>query len=71
MKNQLLTISIFFYSFFALAQATISGTVSDTKGTPIEGANIYLEGTYDGASSDAEGKFNFETSETGTQNLIV
>jgi outer membrane cobalamin receptor len=41
------------------------------KNNPIEGANIFLEGTYDGASSDENGKFSFETSEMGTQNLIV
>ena len=55
----------------AVAQTTISGTVTDAKSNTIEGANIYLEGTYDGASSDENGKFSFETSETGTQNLVV
>ena len=54
-----------------LAQATISGKVTDAKNGPIVGANIYLEGTYDGASSDEKGNFSFETKETGTQNLIV
>jgi hypothetical protein len=54
-----------------LAQTTISGIVTTGKNIPIEGANIYLEGTYDGASSDENGKFSFETSESGTQNLIV
>ncbi len=71
MRNQLLIITLFFYAVFAIAQTTISGTITDTKNNPIEGANIYLEGTYDGASSDENGKFSFETSETGTQNLIV
>lgn len=71
MKKLTLTITLFFYSLIMVAQATISGTVTDKKNNPIEGANIYLEGTYDGASSDKNGKFSFETSETGTQNLIV
>jgi len=53
------------------AQTTISGTVLDNKNSPIEGANVYLDGTYDGASTDELGKFSFATSETGTQNLIV
>ena len=35
------------------------------------GANIYLEGTYDGSSSDENGNFSFETSKSGTQTLIV
>jgi len=71
MKTTILTITVFFYAIFATAQTTISGTVTDTKGNPIEGANIYLDGTYDGASSDENGNFNFESTETGTQNLIV
>ena len=54
-----------------LAQSNISGKVSDNKGIPIIGANIYLEGTYDGASSDENGKFSFHTSEKGIQTLTV
>ncbi|MFS4491398.1 TonB-dependent receptor [Maribacter sp. 2308TA10-17] len=71
MRKPILTITFLFYSLIILAQTTISGTITDGKDNPIEGANIYLEGTYDGASSDENGKFSFETSETGTQNLIV
>jgi len=55
----------------AFAQQTITGKVTDAKNNPIEGANIYLEGTYDGASSDANGNFSFETAEEGLQTLIV
>ncbi len=54
-----------------MGQTIISGKVRDVKGNPIEGANVYLEGTYDGASTDVKGNFSFETTETGTQNLIV
>lgn len=53
------------------AQQTISGKVTDTKGLSIEGANVYLDGTYDGATTNEEGLFNFETSEAGTQTLVV
>ena len=53
------------------AQETISGIVVNNKNMPIIGANIYLEGTYDGATSDDNGKFSFSTEETGTQTLIV
>ena len=55
----------------AIGQTTISGTVTDQKNNPIVGANVYLEGTYDGASSDENGQFSFESFEMGTQNLIV
>ncbi|WP_036385746.1 TonB-dependent receptor [Muricauda sp. MAR_2010_75] len=53
------------------AQETISGKVVDTSGSPIIGANVYLEGTYDGASTDEAGNFNFQTTETGTQTLVI
>ncbi|MER3376557.1 MAG: TonB-dependent receptor [Allomuricauda sp.] len=53
------------------AQETISGNVIDKSGNPIVGANVYLEGTYDGTSTDEEGNFNFQTSETGTQTLVI
>ncbi|GAB4509895.1 MAG: TonB-dependent receptor [Allomuricauda sp.] len=71
MKNTIYIILILFSSGTVLAQHTISGRVTDSKNNPIEGANIYLEGTYDGASSDAQGKFIFETAEEGMQTLVV
>ena len=53
------------------AQKTVSGTVMDTKKNPIAGANVYLEGTYDGGTTNEKGEFRFETEETGNQNLVV
>ncbi len=53
------------------AQTTITGNVTDASGIPIEGANVYLDGTYDGGSSDINGAFSFSTSETGPQTLLV
>jgi len=75
-KNQfkitiLLTLTGVLIPFFAFSQFTISGIVTEANGTPILGANIYLEGTYDGTSSDENGNFSFNTSEEETQTLIV
>ena len=69
--KQLLFIFCLFIQGYLIAQTTISGNVTDKKGTPIEGANVYLDGTYDGASTDAKGKFSFSTSEKKTQTLII
>ena len=69
--KSLLGIGIFCLSFLATAQHQITGTVSDNRGEPIIGANVYLEGTYDGTTTNAEGKFAFTTSETGIQTLFV
>ncbi|MEP0264581.1 TonB-dependent receptor [Dokdonia sp.] len=60
-----------FLGFSIHAQTTISGTVTDAKGTPIEGANVYLDGTYDGGSSTTDGTFSFTTTEIGDQVLLV
>ncbi len=60
-----------FSTINSIGQTTISGVVLEKNGTPILGANVYLEGTYDGSSTDIDGKFSFETLETGEQTLIV
>lgn len=70
MKSILLTCFLFL-SLITYSQTVISGKVTTTKGEPIEGANIYLDGTYDGTSSDSLGNFNFTTTEKNTQTLIV
>ncbi|MDH7914086.1 TonB-dependent receptor [Winogradskyella sp. SYSU M77433] len=67
----LFTFLTVFISTFGNSQTTISGKVTDTKNLPIMGANIYLDGTYDGATSDDEGNFTFTTDEIGTQTLII
>jgi CarboxypepD_reg-like domain/TonB-dependent Receptor Plug Domain len=65
-----LLIAILFISF-ANAQQTVSGTVLQKNGTPIFGANVYLEGTYDGASTNEQGEFRFTTEATGIQTLVI
>jgi hypothetical protein len=67
----LITSLLILLSLSLSAQSVISGKVTNNKGVPIEGANVYLEGTYDGTTTDKEGKFSFTTAETGLQTLIV
>lgn len=72
MKTKLLfTITFLLLTAFTFAQNTISGKVLDQKGKPIPGANIYLDGTYDGATSSETGEFSFETTTTGNQTLVI
>lgn len=66
-----ITFLLLLCSSLCTAQTIISGAITDTKGNPLKGANVYLEGTYDGASSDDKGNFSFETTESGTQTLVV
>ncbi len=50
---------------------TISGIITDGKGTPIPGANVMIANSYDGATSAADGSFAFETNASGPAVLQV
>ncbi|WP_299101546.1 TonB-dependent receptor [uncultured Winogradskyella sp.] len=69
--SKLITILILLIFGAVNAQTTISGKVIDTKNEPIFGANVYLEGTYDGATTNEVGEFTFSTEETGTLTLVI
>lgn len=71
MKISVILILIALFPSYLLAQTIVSGKINDSNGVPIIGANIYLEGTYDGASSDELGSFSFKTTEIGEQTLKV
>ena len=66
-----LVLILFFINMISVAQTTIRGSVVEKGGEVLVGANVYLEGTYDGASSGIEGDFEFTTTESGTMTLIV
>ncbi len=71
--KQLIFSGFLFLNLFSYLQAQniISGIVSDTKGNPVFGANVYLHGTYDGATTLEDGSFSFSSSQTGTVALVV
>ncbi len=50
---------------------TITGKVTDHKGEVLTGVNVYIENTYDGATSGADGVFSFETHEKGNQTIAA
>lgn len=68
-KFHQIIILLFFFSFVqSFAQVKISGKVIfRNKGIPE--VNVTLKDTYDGATTDANGNFSFETSEKGIQKL--
>ena len=47
-----------------LADTKISGVVKDQKGETLIGVNVSLIGSYDGATSNVNGEYQFETSKT-------
>ena len=65
------TLTLLLIAFISNAQHTISGTVLDEKSKPLAAANVFIEGTYDGASTDEKGNFVFKTTSTGTQTLVI
>ncbi len=52
-------------------QVNITGKVTDKKGEPLLGVNVYVDGTYDGATTDMEGWFSFQTYETDSLVLVT
>lgn len=54
-----------------VAQSVVSGEILDSDGEVVVSANVYLEGTYDGATSNESGIFSFVSSESGAQTLVV
>ncbi len=53
------------------AQHVIHGKVIDKRKSPIIGANVYIKGTIDGASTDIDGAFSFKTETDSIQTLVV
>ena len=65
---RILLLSFVFWCASLSSQIKISGKVSyKNKGIPQ--VNVTLKDTYDGATTDAEGNYSFETSETGNHIL--
>ncbi|MEM6629973.1 MAG: TonB-dependent receptor [Bacteroidota bacterium] len=55
---------------YGWSQHILQGTISNTEGEPLLGANVYLLNSFDGTSSGEAGTFSFKTSrDTGT--LVV
>lgn len=71
MQKFLLLIIVFVFTTAGFAQTKISGTVTDKKGEPIVGANIYLKDTYSGTTSDIDGRFTFSASVDESSILVV
>jgi len=53
------------------SQTLLTGKVVDERNIPIPGANIIIEGTYEGTSSDSNGDFQLTTNLSGAQTIVV
>ncbi len=71
MKLKFLFILLIISPLWLLGQGQISGTITDGNGDPLPGANIVLEGTNIGATSDFDGAFSITNIELGTYTLVA
>lgn len=60
-----------FPSLHLCAQETLSGVVREKSGASLLGVNVYVKGTYDGATTDLDGKFNFTFQPADSLYLVV
>jgi vitamin B12 transporter len=67
--SKLLLFFSFLMGLFMSAQITISGKVN-FKNKGAKDISVTLKDTYDGATTDAEGNYSFQTSEKGNQTLV-
>ncbi len=67
-QYQILTLMLFFVlsSVVALAQRTVSGTVSDSNGQGMPGVNVIVKGTSAGTTSNATGAYTLSVPEEST-----
>ncbi len=66
-----LKLLVMLLSVVAFAQTTVSGTITDDTGQPLPGANIIIEGTTTGTSSDFDGKYTIATDKPLPFKLVV
>ncbi|HMN32601.1 MAG: TonB-dependent receptor [Chitinophagaceae bacterium] len=71
MKRFLILFLFPFLPNIVFAQQIISGKVADKKGEPLVGVNITIKDSYDGATTDAQGQFQFETTMTDSVVIIA
>ncbi|ADQ79600.1 TonB-dependent receptor plug [Paludibacter propionicigenes WB4] len=63
-KKFVLLLSFVAFQVIGYAQSTIKGKVTDSKGDPLIGATIVVKNSAEGAASNAQGEFSFQTSKT-------
>jgi len=71
MKSIVLLFLLFVAAVNCQAQTVISGKVTDKSGQTLPGTNVFIKGSYDGASCNADGMYHFLSKKTGVQILVV
>lgn len=55
----------------AWSQVKVSGTVFDSKGQSVPGVNVWIKDSFDGGSTDPEGRFSFSTDHSDSLILVL
>lgn len=71
MRCPILFLICFYISGTVSSQTTIAGTALSTRGDTLVGANVWLKGTYDGATTGPDGFFSFRSDAAGAQTLLI
>ncbi|MEP5610981.1 MAG: TonB-dependent receptor [Cyclobacteriaceae bacterium] len=58
-------------SLQSIGQVKIGGFIKEKSGEPLLGVNVFVDGTYDGATTDIDGKFSITTDEADTIVLVA
>lgn len=70
MKRLSLVLTFVFFAFgLAMAQRTVSGTVTDAKGETLIGASVLVKGTTTGTVTDFDGKYSLSVPE-GAKTIV-
>ncbi len=59
------------FILWAQGTGTVRGTVQDTQGNPLIGANVYLQGTIYGSSTDEDGTFFIKDVPAGDYTIVA
>lgn len=58
MRRVLIFFMLASFALTAMAQRTVTGTVTDEQGKPVEGATVLIKGSRSGTATDASGQFS-------------
>lgn len=67
--KRLITLLLLGTALNGYCQIELTGKVTDRKGSPLQGANVFVKGTYDGISTDSAGNFRLKIN--GKVNTVV
>ena len=63
MRRLLLSLALLCVSLGMMAQRTINGTIKDSNGEAVYGANVVIQGTTKGVSTDFDGKYSISVND--------